>query len=156
MAISNILRRDEGIDEVKDFWGRASTWGLLLLLLYFALDGVSPFVNSAVAMRAVSTSSSGSVLMDRLSNVLIVGSCMLFVIRRYQAVCRLSLQMKLVSTFPILVFLLSPVSQQITRTLSSGAVLLGGILLIFYLMSRYTSNEVLELFLVLKTRNNCG
>jgi len=135
----------------SSFWSRASTWGLLLPLLYFALDGVSPFVNSAVAMRATLTSSAGGVLLDRLSNVLIFGGCMIFVVGRHQSVRRLSMQMKLVASFPLLVLLLSPVSQQVTRTLSSGVVLLGGILLIFYIMARYTFNEVLELFLVLGT-----
>src|SRR5882762_3595965 len=76
---------------------------------------------------------------------------MIFVVRRHHAVSALSLQMKLLTSFPILALLLSPVSQQVTRTLSSGIVLLGGILLIFYIMSRYTLNEVLELFLVLGT-----
>jgi exopolysaccharide production protein ExoQ len=47
--------------------------------------------------------------------------------------------------------LFSPVSQQITRTISSDAVLLGSILLVFYIMMRYELNEVLELFLVLGT-----
>ena len=138
-------------ERATPFWSRASTWGLLLPLLYFALDGVSPFVNGGTAMRAVLTSSSGGVLMDRLSNVLIFGGCMIFVIRRHHAVSALSLQMKLVTSFPILALLLSPVSQQATRTLSSGIVLLGGILLIFYIMSRYTLDEILELFLVLGT-----
>ena len=133
----------------NDFWSRASTWGLLLPLLYFALDGVSPFVNSGTAMRAVQTSSAGGAMMDRLNNVLILGGCMIFVIRRHQAVSALSMQMKLITSFPILALLLCPVSQQATRTISSGMVLLSGILLIFYIMSRYTLNEVLELFLVL-------
>ena len=161
MATSQILRPAAIGDDVKKtarateeatpFWSRASTWGLLLPLLYFALDGVSPFVNSGVNMRAVQTSSSGGVLFDRLSNLLIFAGCMIFVIRRHHSVSALSLQMKLVSSFPILALLLSPVSQQITRTLSCDMVLLGGILLIFYIMSRYTLNEVLELFLVLGT-----
>lgn len=160
MATSQVLRLAMVVDDdaketvrtaegASSFWSRASTWGLLLPLLYFALDGVSPFTNSGVAMRAVSTG--GSPLWDRLNNVLIFGSCMFFVVRRYRSVCQLGLQMKLVILFPLLVFLLSPVSQQFTRTLSSGIVLLGGILLVFYMMSRYTINEVLELFLVLGT-----
>jgi exopolysaccharide production protein ExoQ len=152
VTISDDVRNTAGTAEgATSFWSRASTWGLLLPLLYFSLDGVSPFVNGGTAMRAVLTSSSGGVLMDRLSNVLIFGGCMIFVIRRHHSVSALSLQMKLVTSFPILALLLSPVSQQVTRTLSSGIVLLGGILLIFYIMSRYTLNEVLELFLVLGT-----
>jgi exopolysaccharide production protein ExoQ len=133
------------------FWSRASTWTLLLPLLYFALDGVSPFVNSGTAMRAVQTSSAGGVFIDRFSNILIFIVCMLFVIRRHHSVSALSMKMKLITGFPIFAFLLSPVSQQITRTCSASIVLLGGILLIFYIMSRYTLNEVLELFLVLGT-----
>ena len=133
--------------EESSLWSRASTWGLLLPLLYFALDGVSPFVNGAASMRAVSTG--GSPLWDRLNNVLILGGCMIFVIRRHHAVLRLSRQMKLVVLFPVLALLFCPVSQQATRTISSDSVLLGGILLIFYIMSRYTLNEVHELFLVL-------
>ena len=118
-------------------------------LLYFALDGVSPFVNGDTAMRAVMTSSAGGAILDRLNNVLIFGACMLFVIRRHQPIRRLSLHVKLVISFPIVALLLSPVSQQLTRTISSGTVLLGGVLLVFYIMSRYTLNEVHELFLVL-------
>jgi exopolysaccharide production protein ExoQ len=133
----------------SSLWSRASTWGLLLPLLYFALDGVSPFVNGPASMRAVSTG--GSALMDRLSNVLIFGGCLIFVIRRHHQVIWLSEQMKLVVSFPILALLLCPVSQQVTRTISSDAVLFGGILLVFYIMSRYTVNEVLELLLVLGT-----
>ena len=41
--------------ESASIWSHASTWGLLLLLLYFALDGVSPFVNDPTATRAVAT-----------------------------------------------------------------------------------------------------
>jgi exopolysaccharide production protein ExoQ len=133
------------------FWSRASTWGLLLPLLYFALDGVSPFVNGGTAMRAVMTSSAGGAMLDRLSNVLIFSACMFFVIRRHQPIRRLSLHVKLIISFPIVALLLSPVSQQLTRTISSGTVLLGGVLLVFYIMSRYTLNEVHELFLILGT-----
>ncbi len=32
-------------------WGRASTWALLLLLIYYALNGISPFVNDPTAAR---------------------------------------------------------------------------------------------------------
>lgn len=133
----------------EGFWSRASTWGLMFPLLYFALDGVSPFVNGDTAMRAVMTSSAGGAILDRLNNVLIFGACMLFVIRRHQPIRRLSLHVKLVISFPIVALLLSPVSQQLTRTISSGTVLLGGVLLVLYIMSRYTLNEVHELFLVL-------
>jgi O-antigen ligase len=102
-------------------------------------------------MRAVLTSSAGGAILDRLNNVLIFGICMFFVIRRHESVRRLALHVKLVISFPIVALLLSPVSQQFTRTISSGAVLLGGVLLVLYIMSRYTLNEVLELFLVLGT-----
>jgi exopolysaccharide production protein ExoQ len=151
--ISNDLKRHSKAIRQRsgDLWSLASTWGLLAPLLYFALDGVSPFVNGNTAMRAVLTSSSGGVLWDRFSNVLIFGACMIFVVRRHESIRKLSLQSKLIISFPIFALLLCPVSQQITRTLSSGTVLLGGVLLIFYIMSRYTFNEVLELFLVLGT-----
>jgi exopolysaccharide production protein ExoQ len=152
VTVSDGTRKSTSTVEGSErFWSRASTWGLLLPLLYFALDGVSPFVNGGTAMRAVMTSSSGGVLLDRLNNLLILSGCMFFVIRRHDSVRRLSLQVKLVVGFPILALLLSPVSQQITRTLSSGVVLLSGIMLVLYIMSRYTINEVLELFLVLGT-----
>jgi exopolysaccharide production protein ExoQ len=139
----NAAERSDGL------WSRASTWGLMLPLLYFALDGVSPFVNGAASMRAVSTGSSP--FWDRLNNVLILGGCMFFVIRRHQAIRSLAMKVKLITVFPILALLLCPVSQQATRTISSGAVLLGGILLVYYIMSRYTLNEVLELILILET-----
>ena len=148
-ARDNVRRQTNSSAETTGLWSRASTWGLLLPLLYFALDGVSPFINGPASMRAVSTG--GSALMDRLSNVLILGGCMFFVIRRHRSVLRLCEHMKLVVLFPVLAFLFCPVSQQVTRTISSDSVLLGGILLIFYIMSRYTLNEVLELFLVLGT-----
>ncbi len=141
------IRSTDRFEGTDGLWSRVSTWGLLLPLLYFALDGVSPFVNGPASMRAVSTG--GSVLLDRLNNGLIVTGCLLFVIRRHHAVRWLCGQMKLVILFPILALLFCPVSQQITRTISSDAVLLGGILLIFYIMTRYQLNEVLELFLVL-------
>jgi exopolysaccharide production protein ExoQ len=140
-------RSTDWLEGTDGLWSRVSTWGLLLPLLYFALDGVSPFVNGPASMRAVSTG--GSVLLDRLNNGLIVAGCLIFVIRRHHAVRWLCGQMKLVILFPILALLFCPVSQQITRTISSDAVLLGGILLVFYIMTRYKLNEVLELFLVL-------
>jgi exopolysaccharide production protein ExoQ len=142
-------RPTEWLEGTNGLWSRVSTWGLLVPLLYFALDGVSPLVNGAASMRAVSTG--GSPLLDRLNNVLIVVACLIFVIRRHHVVRWLAGQMKLVVLFPILALLFSPVSQQITRTISSDAVLLGGILLVFYIMMRYELNEVLELFLVLGT-----
>jgi exopolysaccharide production protein ExoQ len=61
------------------------------------------------------------------------------------------MQMKLITSFPILALLLYPVSQQPTRTISSGALLLAGVLLLYYIMSRYTLDQVLELLLVLGT-----
>jgi hypothetical protein len=138
-------------EESSSFWTRASTWGLLLLLLYFALAGVSPFANEPVADRVVATSSAGGVLVERFSKLFIFLVCMIFVFQRHQSVRRLSMQMKLVTSFPILALLLSPVSQLATRTISSGVLLLGGTLLLYYIMSRYTLNEVLELLLVLGT-----
>jgi exopolysaccharide production protein ExoQ len=132
-------------------WSRASTWGLLLLLLYFALDGVSPFVNAPTALRAVATSSESGILGERLSKLWMFVLCMIFVAQRHQAVRRLSMQMKLVTAFPILALLLFPVSQLATRTISSGALLLAGILLMYYIMSRYAFDELLELFLILGT-----
>ena len=132
-------------------WSRASTWGLLLLLLYFALDGVSPFVNAPTALRAVATSSESGVLGERLSKLWMFVLCMIFVAQRRQAVRRLSMQMKLVTSFPILALLLFPVSQLATRTISSGALLLAAILLMYYIMSRYQFDELLELFLILGT-----
>jgi exopolysaccharide production protein ExoQ len=132
-------------------WSRASTWGLLLLLLYFALDGVSPFVNAPTALRSVATSSEGGILGERLIKLWMFVICMIVVAQRRQAVRRLSMQMKLVTSFPILALLLFPVSQQVTRTISSGALLLAAILLMYYIMSRYQFDELLELFLILGT-----
>jgi O-antigen ligase len=132
-------------------WSRASTWGLLLSLLYFALDGVSPFFNSPTALRAVGTVSEGGVLGERLVKLCMFVLCMIFVAQRHQAVRRLSMQMKLLTSFPMLALLLFPVSQLASRTISSGALLLAGILLVYYIMSRYAFDEVLELFLILGT-----
>jgi hypothetical protein len=69
--------------------------------------------------------------------------------QRRQSVRRLSMQMKLVTSFPILALLISPLSQLPTRTISSGSLLLGSILLVYYIMSRYQFDQVLELLLVL-------
>ena len=74
-------------------WGRASTWGLLLPLLYFALDGVSPFFNSPTVLRAVSTASEGVAIGERLVKLCMFVLCMIFVVQRHQEVCRLSMQM---------------------------------------------------------------
>jgi exopolysaccharide production protein ExoQ len=137
--------------EAGSIWHFASTWALLLILLYFALDGVSPFVNEPTATRAVATSSAGGVLTDRLSKLLMFAACVVLAMRRHRTVLRLSMQMKLVTSFPILALLLSPLSQLPTRTISSGALLLGGILLLYHVMSRYPLDQVLELLLVLGT-----
>ena len=79
-------------------WSRASTWGLLLLLLYFALDGVSPFVNSPTALRAVATGSEGGILGERLIKLWMFVICMIVVTQRRQAVRRISMQMRLVTS----------------------------------------------------------
>lgn len=149
MPLTSAARSE--IEESSDLWSRASTWGLLLLLLYFALAGVSPFVNDPTAMRAVATESADGALVERLSKLFIVVACLVFVIRRHQSVRRMSMQTKLITGFPILALLLYPVSQQPTRTISSGALLLAGVLLLYYIMSRYSIDQVLELFLVLGT-----
>jgi exopolysaccharide production protein ExoQ len=47
--------------------------------------------------------------------------------------------------------LLCPLSQLPSRTISSGALLLGTVLLLYYIMSRYTPDQVLELLLILGT-----
>ncbi len=141
-------QRGEGSGNI---WGHAATWALLVLLIYFALDGVSPFVNEPTATRAVATSSAGGVLADRLGKLLMFAACMIFAVQAHQSVRRLSMQMKLMTSFPILALLLSPLSQLPMRTASSGGLLLGGILLLYYIMSRYTLDQVLELLLVLGT-----
>jgi exopolysaccharide production protein ExoQ len=138
-------------EESGNIWSRVSTWSLLLLLLYFALAGISPFMNEPTANRVVATSSAGGALFERLSKLFIVVVCMMFVLQRPQSVRRLSMQMKLITSFPILALLLYPVSQQPTRTISSGALLLAGVLLLYYIMSRYTLDQVLELLLILGT-----
>ena len=138
-------------EEPVNIWGHASTWGLLLLLLYFALAGVSPFVNEPTATRAVQTGSAGAALVDRVIKLLIIAACMMFVFQRHQSVRRMSMQMKLITSFPVLALLLFPMSQQPTRTISSGALLLAGVLLLYYIMSRYSLDQVLELLLVLGT-----
>jgi O-antigen ligase len=147
----DVRRLESPAAESRDIWSRASTWGLLLLLLYFAVGGVSPFANEPTATRIAATSSASGALLERSSKLLIVLACMIFVVQRHESVRQLGLQMKLVTSFPILALLLSPVSQLATRTISSGALLLGGILLLYYIMSRYTLDEVLELLLVLGT-----
>ena len=138
-------------NDLGHIWGRAATWALLLLLVYFALDGVSPFVNEPTATRAVATSSAGGVLADRFSKLLMFLACIALAVQRHQSVRRLSMQMKLMTSFPILAILLSPLSQLPMRTVSSGGLLLGGVLLLYYIMSRYTLDQVLELLLVLGT-----
>lgn len=151
-TISEDVSTGEGLaGDPGAIWSRSSTWGLLLLLLYFALDGVSPFINEPTAMRAVATSSGGGVLMERVSKLLICAACLIFALHRHRSVCRLSMQMKLVTCFPILALLLFPVSQQPTRTISSAILLMCGVLLLYYIMSRFTLEQVLELFLILGT-----
>jgi O-antigen ligase len=132
-------------------WGNASTWGLMLLLLYFALDGVSPFVNEPTATRVVATTSAGGMLFDRLSKLLMCAGCLHFALGRYAFVRQMCQQNKLITSFPLLALAFSPLSQLPTRTISSGALLLGSILLLYSVMSRYTFDQVLELFLVLGT-----
>ena len=132
-------------------WARASTWGLLLLFIYFALDGVSPFLNVPTATRVVATTSAGGAEVERLGKLLVCLACMLFVLRAHQSVFRMSMQNRLITAFPILALLLSPVSQMPSRTISSGMLLFAAILLLYYLMCRYTFDQVLELLLVLGT-----
>ena len=122
---------------------------MVLVLLYFALDGVSPFVNEPTATRAVSAGSAGGLLADRLGKLLMIVACTAFATQRLAAVRRLSLEMRLVTAFPVLAILLSPLSQLPSRTISSGALLLAGILFLYYIASRYTLNQVLEIFLIL-------
>jgi O-antigen ligase len=136
---------------VKGIWGHASTWGVLLLLLYFALDGISPFVNDPTATRAVATGSADGVLFDRISKLLVFLACMAFALQRHTSVGRLSRQMKLVTAFPLLAITLAPISQLPTRTISSGGLLLGAVLLLYYIMSRYTLDQFLEMMLALGT-----
>jgi exopolysaccharide production protein ExoQ len=137
-------------------WSRLSTWSLLLLLLYFALNGVSPFVNDPTATRAVATSSEGGVFFERISKLLIFAACMIFVSQRGQLVGRLSVRLKLITAVPLLALLLCPFSQLPSRTISSGVLLLGTVLLLYYIMSRYTPDQVLELLLILGTATMAG
>jgi O-antigen ligase len=139
------------VREERDIWRSVSTWGLLLLLLYFALAGVSPFVNEPTATRAVATVSAGGVVFDRLSKLLICVACLMFAMQRQKAVLKLGMRMKLITGFPLLALLLAPLSQMPTRTISSGGLLLGGVLLLCYIMSRYSFDQMLEIMLVLGT-----
>ena len=83
-AVTGRVRKRERADQGSgSIWVHASTWGLLLLLLYFALDGVSPFVNEPTATRAVATDSAGGVLFERVSKLLISVACMAFALQRH-------------------------------------------------------------------------
>jgi exopolysaccharide production protein ExoQ len=151
-TVSGRVRHQERADQGSgSIWGHASTWGLLLLLLYFALDGVSPFVNEPTATRAVATGSAGGVLFDRVSKLLISCACMAFALQRHSSVRRLALQTKLIILYPLLALLLAPISQMPTRTISSGGLLLSTVLLLYYIMSRYSLNQLLEMMLALGT-----
>jgi exopolysaccharide production protein ExoQ len=151
-AVTGRVRKQERADQrYRSIWGRASTWGLLLLLLYFALDGVSPFVNEPTATRAVATGSAGGVLFERVSKLLISVVCMAFALQRHASVRRLSMQTKLITIYPLLALLLAPISQMPTRTISSGGLLLSAILLLYYIMSSYSLDQVLEMMLALGT-----
>jgi exopolysaccharide production protein ExoQ len=150
-TVPRLAQARDTVHEPESIWNCASTWGLLLLLLYFALDGVSPFANDPTATRAVATSSAGGVMADRLGKLLMFVACIGFAAQRPRSVQRLILHMKLVTSFPVLALLLCPLSQLPTRTLSSGALLLGGLLLLYYITSRYTLDQVLEILLILGT-----
>jgi exopolysaccharide production protein ExoQ len=123
----------------------------MLLLLYFALNGVSPFVNDPTATRAVAANSEGGVVFERVSKLLIFVACMFFVFQRGKVVGRLCLRLKLITGVPLLALFLCPFSQLPSRTISSGTLLLGTVLLLYYIMSRYTPDQVLELLLILGT-----
>jgi len=130
-------------------WRRASTWILLALWIYYALNGISPFVNEPTAMRAVSTNSGDSAAFERASKLVLFLVCMAFAVRRRQSVLRFARQMKLITLFPLLALILSPISQQATRTITSALVLLGSILLMYSIAGAYTLDQVLEQLLVL-------
>jgi exopolysaccharide production protein ExoQ len=151
-AVTGRVRKPERADKGSgSIWGRASTWGLMLLLLYFALDGISPFVNEPTATRAVATASAGGVLFDRVSKLAIFLACMAFALQRHASVRRLSTHTKLITAFPFLALLLAPLSQLPSRTISSGGLLLSAILLLYYIMSRYSLDQLLEMMLALGT-----
>jgi exopolysaccharide production protein ExoQ len=151
-AATGRVRKEERADKGSgSIWGNASTWCLLLLLLYFALAGVSPFVNEPTATRAVATDSAGGVLLERVSKLLISVACMAFALQRHASVRRLSMQTKLIIFYPLLALLLAPISQLPTRTISSAGLLLSAILLLYYIMSRYSLDQVLEMMLALGT-----
>ena len=134
--------------ERTSIWSAVSTWCLVFLIIWISLGGVSPFSTEDVNFRAVQSSPAGG-LVDRLIKAFTFGACMFYVSRMPTAIRALTQQIKLLIAFPILAILLFPVSQQMTRTISSGAVLLGGTLLVFYMLARYTMEEVLEFLLVL-------
>jgi exopolysaccharide production protein ExoQ len=146
-----VRRQESSAQDSSEIWRSASTWGVLLLLLYFALDGVSPFVNEPTAIRAVATSAAGGVLFERLSKLVICIACLMFAIQRLESVRRVSMEMKLITSFPLLALLLAPLSQLPTRALSSGGLLLASVLLLYYLASRYTFDQLLEIMLALGT-----
>ena len=132
----------------ESIWSSVSTWCLVCLVIWISLGGVSPFATEDVKFRAVQSSPAGG-MVDRLIKALTFGACMFYVSRMPAAIKGLTQQIKLLIAFPILAILLFPVSQQITRTISSGAVLLGGTLLVFYMLARFSMEEVLEFLLVL-------
>ncbi len=139
---------EEGSAARGSIWSSISTWCLVFLLIWISLGGVSPFSTEDVNFRAVQSSPAGG-MVDRLIKALTFGACMFYVSRMPTAIRALTQQVRLLIAFPILAILLFPVSQLITRTVSSGAVLLGGTLLVFYLLARFSMEEVLEFLLVL-------
>lgn len=86
---------------------------------------------------------------DTINNLLVIGACFMLSFREFRAIGSLSRKMPLVTCFPILAFILLPVSQQVTRSISSGAVLVASTLLVYYMLCKYTFDELMELFLVL-------
>ncbi len=131
------------------FWGSPRTWLLLGPLLFFCLNGTSPFENTPIELRMAATSSSAD---SSLTQFFIGAICLLCcaLMYRYSAsILAVCIEVKVMLALPLLAILSGLWSQAPMHSVVHGISLLVLTLFAVYLAVTLTDSQQMELLIAL-------
>jgi exopolysaccharide production protein ExoQ len=125
-------------------WNLAITWALLAPLLYFLVQGCSPFSNEPAWTRLSQAHPDSEQIVNRLFATLITLFCFSIVLPRWRGLVAIARSNKSIALLPVLAMGLSVFSQEPLHSFSEGFVLLSCTLFALYLFQRYSPTQQME------------
>ena len=135
-----------GVTKASLLWKRASTLPVIAALIYFSLNGLSPFVNDDIYLRFANTAPDSSILARVLAwPVYLI--CGLAIVTYRRAVLRHFFRLKSLALLPFLAIASSCWSQAPLYSLRQGTLLLGATLFAVFFVFRFSSREQMQLLM---------